>query len=87
MKRIDPSLKTRLTSAARQTQARYPDADPDLVVQAIIDAHHGMTTFGYRDDELTAAAIADIAVRDPRLRARRAQRRGAAPATPTEPVE
>jgi hypothetical protein len=48
-------------------QARYPDADPGLVLETVLDAREGMRAFGYRDDELSAAAIADIAARDPRL--------------------
>ncbi len=80
-------MRTRLAAAAHEAQARYPDADPRLVVQAIIDAHHGMTTFGYRDDELTATAIADVAVRDPRLRPRSARRRKPAPPAPPTPVQ
>jgi hypothetical protein len=65
--RRDEAVRTCLTAAARQILTRHPEADQSLVAGAIMDAYRGMTLFGYRDEELTASAIAEVAVCDPRL--------------------
>ena len=56
-----------LITAARQLRNQYPDADPKLVVRIVVETRDGLAAFGYRAAERTAALIAEVAAKDPRL--------------------
>lgn len=58
----------RLTAAVRQLRDHYPNADPTMVVRAVIDARDGLAAFGFRNEERSATLISELAASDPRLR-------------------
>src|SRR2546423_5042864 len=62
------SDNSRLAALSRRLHRVYPQAEPPVVVQAVVHAHRGLQAIGLDDDDQAADLLATIAERELRLR-------------------